>query len=44
MGGALCLAAGLTRPTGIALAAAVSAAALWELLAGAAARVRRSAG
>ncbi|GAA5001286.1 glycosyltransferase family 39 protein [Kitasatospora paranensis] len=30
--GALCLAAGLTRPTGIALAAAVCAAALWELV------------
>ncbi|MCU7824365.1 glycosyltransferase family 39 protein [Kitasatospora sp. DSM 101779] len=30
--GVLCMTAGLTRPTGIALAAAVSAAALWELV------------
>jgi hypothetical protein len=32
--GSLCLVAGLTRPTGVALAAAVGAVALWELLRG----------
>lgn len=33
-GGTLCLLAGLTRPTGVALAAAVGTAALWEVLRG----------